>query len=240
MGLPKTVLLAITDYHGPFYLDGKNTGAYFSEIWHPLQVFLKNGFSVQIVSENGEYGLDYHSTQPPAITDEELKVLNDKNSVFNKHLDATKPIADVNPKGYSIFYAAGGHGTTYDFDRGKAPGLNHAAEEIYRHGAVVSAVCHGPMILGQLKDKDGNYLIKGKKVTGFPAKGEDIMKLNEALEKNNARLVEDPVKEAGAVWQEPPEPLAAYVVQDGRIVSGANPASAAPVAEKAIEVFDKL
>lgn len=241
MGLPKTVLLAITDYYGPFYLDGTKTGVYFSEIWHPLRIFLKNGFTVQIVSENGKYGLDDHSVEPPAITDEELKeVLDNKISEFNKHLDAIKPVSDVDPKDYSIFYAAGGHGTTHDFDRGKAPGLDQAAEDIYQHGGLVTAVCHGPMIFGQLKDKDGNYLVKGKKVTGFPEKAEQTMQLMDTLEKNNARLVEEPLKQAGANWQEPPEPLGPYVVQDGRIISGANPASAGPLAEKIVEVFEKL
>jgi D-lactate dehydratase len=38
----------------------------------------------------------------------------------------------------------------------------------------------------------------------------------------------------------PPEPWGAFAIADGRIVTGANPASAHVTAEEAVKAFDKL
>lgn len=56
MSTEKKVLLVCSDYYGPFYEDSSKTGAYFTEVLHPFQVFTKAGYSVQIVSENGNVG----------------------------------------------------------------------------------------------------------------------------------------------------------------------------------------
>lgn len=39
--------------------------------------------------------------------------------------------------------------------------------EFYESGKIVSAVCHGPAALVNVKLSDGTYLIKGQKTTGF-------------------------------------------------------------------------
>ena len=75
------------------------------------------------------------------------------------------------PAQYQIFFAAGGHGAIFDFP--KATKLHKLGAEVYAHGGVVAAVCHGPALLPGVKDlSTGKPLIQGRRVTGFAEKGE--------------------------------------------------------------------
>lgn len=235
--LPKKALLAVTGYNDVFYPDGAKTGLFYSEGLHPYEVFKKAGFEVTVVSENGKVGIDEHSKSPDFLNEEELKILNDPNSEFNTVLSSVQKASGIDPKEFGLFFAAGGHGTVFDFEN--ATDLQHIAEDIYGRGGVVAAVCHGPMILHKVKDpKTGKLLIEGRKVTGFPDSGEDIMQLSSMLKEKNLGFVAASVKETGATWDEPPQPFGDHSVVDGRVVTGANPASAVSTAQKAVDVFN--
>jgi hypothetical protein len=43
--------------------------------------------------------------------------------------------------------------------------LNRVVVEIYENGGILSAVCHGPAALVNLKLNNGQYLVQGKKVS---------------------------------------------------------------------------
>jgi D-lactate dehydratase len=229
---PKKVLLAVTGYYGPFYPDGKNTGAYFSEIYHPYKVFTKNGFEVVIVSENGKVGLDDGSVVPPAVSEEETKLLETKSDPFFSVLNKVVKASSVSAKDFSIFFAAGGHGTVFDFV--SAPHLQGLAAEIYEQGGVVAAVCHGPVILGNIVLSNGEKLLKGKKVTGFTDEGEVLIGLDKVLNEKGFAWVAATLKQAGGLYQDPSDPWASYTVSDQRVVTGVNPASATDTAEKTL------
>lgn len=235
--LPHKVLLVTTDYNDVFYPDGKKTGLFYSEGLHPYEFFTSKGWTVDVVSEDGTYGNDEHSITKDFLSDDELKLLNDPNSPFNKALANIKKPEDINYKDYGILYAAGGHGTIFDFL--KATKIHKIAEDIYENGGIVSAVCHGPLILPPLKDKNGVPLIKGRKVTGFTDEGEVAMGLDKLLKERNLPLVKGAAVAVGADYQQPPSPWESFSVTDGRIVSGANPASATAVAKDALAAFEK-
>lgn len=55
------------------------------------------------------------------------------------------------------------------------------ASQIYENKGVVGAVCHGPCGLVNIKLKNGEYLVKGKKVCSFTNNEETAMKLVEAM-----------------------------------------------------------
>lgn len=235
MALPKRVVLAVTGYYGPFYPDGKNTGIYFTEVLHPFEVFTKNGFEVVIASESGEQGLDDHSVVSPAVNEEELKLLKEKTHPVFKALEKTVKASALNPKDFSIFFAAGGHGTVFDFV--KAPHLQKLAADIYEQGGVVSAVCHGPVILGDVKLSNGDQLLKGKRATGFTDAGEDAVNLTQLLREKGLVFVSEAITNAGGKYEVPKDPWTDYTVVDERVVTGVNPASATSVAERAIAVL---
>ncbi|KAI9354969.1 class I glutamine amidotransferase-like protein [Pilaira anomala] len=239
MSLPRKALIAVTSYNEVFYDDGKKTGLFYTEALHPYLALEKAGFQVDFASETGTYGLDEHSTEKTFLTDEDEKIYKDANHPFNvalnKHLHKA---SDLNPKDYGLFFASAGHATLFDYPT--ARGLQSIAEDIYARGGIVSAVCHGPAILPGIKDlKTGKSIIEGKTVTGFTDKGEEVMNLMDKIKKDNVPTIESAAASVHAKYSSPAEPFDDYSITDGRVVTGANPASAHSTAEKAIEAFEK-
>ncbi len=92
-------------------------------------------------------------------------------------------------------------------------------------GRPIAMVCHAPAILRDLKKDDGEYLIKGLKLTGFKnAEDSEIELLQHLL-----FSLEDELKNRGAHYQSKAnwEP---NVVVDGVLMTGQSPASAVPLA----------
>jgi putative intracellular protease/amidase len=52
------------------------------------------------------------------------------------------------------------------FDLAVDPESHSLIKEFYEKGKVVSAVCHGPAALVNVKLSDGSYLVAGQEVTG--------------------------------------------------------------------------
>jgi len=233
--LPKKAILAVTSGHVQFYEDGKKTGLFYVEGLHPYETLTEAGFQVDIVSETGTCGLDEHSVQDDFLGEDKKTYENDQHP-FNVSLK-TKVLkaSDLDPKQYGLFFAAGGHGTLFDFP--KATALQNIASDIYKRGGVVAAVCHGPAILPGIKDENGKPIIEGKNVTGFTEEGEVQMKLLDKMKAEKLGTVEEDVKKVGAKYVAPPEPWGDFSITDGRLVSGVNPASAKSTAQKAIQAF---
>ncbi|CAI5758594.1 unnamed protein product [Candida verbasci] len=230
------VLLAVTSYYGPFYDDGAKTGLFATEAIEPFEIFRKQGFEVTIASETGKFGYDEHSLSQDFLAGEARKIYEDKNSEFNKAINNIKKASDLDASDYDIFFAAGGHGTLFDFD--KAAALHEIAKITYEDkNGVVSAVCHGPVIFQNLNLADGTPLIKGKKVTGFTDKGEQEMKVVDALRKYAVPTVKQIAEEEGATYVEPQGPWDTFTVTDSKIVTGVNPQSAEKTASDAIKAY---
>lgn len=47
------------------------------------------------------------------------------------------------------------------------PEIKGIAQAIYMHGGYLTSVCHGIAGLLNLKNQEGQYIISGKKITGF-------------------------------------------------------------------------
>ena len=239
MPLPKKAAIIITSYNGPLYPDGMNTGAFLSEVYDPFKAYTDAGFEVDIVSETGKYGWDEHSLSPAFAPQEMIEASKNPENAFAKALANIKKASATTASDYGLVNVAGGHGTVFDFV-GKAPGDAALAGTVYDNGGLVVAVCHGPCLLPDVFDKDGNHIVKGKQVTGFPDSGEIVMGLVETLDKGNLAYTERVLKAAGANYLEAAPPFDSKVVVDGRLVTGANPASATPAAETAIKLFGEL
>lgn len=231
------VLLAITCYNGPFYAEATHnkTGLYATEAIHPFEYFRSQGLEVDFVSETGTFGYDEHSLAPEALTGDDLNVYQNAHSEYNISLKNIKKASDVDPSQYKIFFAAGGHGTLYDFPT--ADGLHKLAQEIWSKQGVIAAVCHGPVIFDNLYDTaTGRPLIEGKKVTGFTDNGETAVGVTPILKANNLATVREIVEKNGGTYDVPSGDWVDYAVADGRLVSGVNPMSATTTAAKAVEV----
>lgn len=220
----KPVLMVLTS-HAQLGDTGKTTGFFLGEVTHPLEVFEKAGLTVELVSiKGGEPPVDGLDLDDPV----NARYWNDP--AFRAKLSATKKLADINPTDYAGVYFSGGHGTMWDFPDDEA--VQKAARELYEAGAPVGAVCHGPAALVNVKLSDGSYLVEGKEVTAFTNEEEDKVRLTEVV----PFLLASKLEERGAKHQPAPN-FEKQVVASGKLVTGQNPASAAGVAEKMVEML---
>lgn len=96
----------------------------------------------------------------------------------------------------------------------------------------VGAVCHAPVALVNVRGKDGDYLIKGKRVTGFTNAEEAAVGLTAVV----PFLLEDRLKERGGIFGRADDWIP-YVQVDGRLVTGQNPASSEAAAEALLKLL---
>src|SRR5215469_5538601 len=86
-------------------------------------------------------------------------------------------------------------------------------------GKPVAAVCHSPAVFHCVMYK-GAPLVKGKRVTGFTNGEEEAVHLTKVV----PFLVEDELKRLGGLYEKAAN-WVPFVLTDGRLVTGQNPAS---------------
>jgi putative intracellular protease/amidase len=132
---------------------------------------------------------------------------------------------------FDAIFFPGGHGPMFDL-AGDATSQKLIAE-FAEKGKVVSAVCHGPAALVNVKLSNGKHLLEGKKVTGFTNVEEEQVGLTKVV----PFLLEDALKQAGATVEKAAEPWGEKVVVDGKLVTGQNPASSKAVGEAIVKAL---
>lgn len=216
----KKALIVVTS-HDRLGDTGRPTGYYLPEVTHPYYALLDAGVEVDVASPKG-------GTAPmdPSSGDRKdpanarfLDTPSDRDKVAR-----TARLAEVDPTVYRAILFAGGHGTMWDF-RGN-PDVQRLAAAIHEQGGVVAAVCHGPAALVDVRLSSGDYLVAGKRVTGFSNDEEEAAELTRVV----PFLLEDALADRGGRYEKAPGGLwQEHVVTDGRLVTGQNPASAAGV-----------
>jgi putative intracellular protease/amidase len=150
-----------------------------------------------------------------------------EDRTFMDGLKQTMKVADADAAKYDAIYLTGGHGVCFDF---RSPALAELPARFWEAGKVVSAVCHGPAGLLEVK-VGGEHLVKGKDVTGFSWAEEGLAKREKAVPYN----LEEELKKRGAKYGKATLPFASHVVEDGMLVTGQNPASASGVGEAVVK-----
>jgi len=235
-GANKRVLMVLSSA-APVMGDGKKSGYYWSETYHPFEVFTKAGYTVDFVSETGTASVDEHSVataeQLMAFEVSALSAWHDKSGPLHAAIAKLRSPAQVNPSDYGIVFFPGGHACSWDLP--SATSVQKLAATIYEQGGVVAAVCHGPAVLGGLKLSSGEYLVKGKKANGFSVEEEDKVGVRTFLTQHGIPMVSDLISKAGGLYEKGPA-MKEYTVNDGRLVTGQNPASAQATAQRALDV----
>lgn len=141
--------------------------------------------------------------------------------------NSLKP-SEVHPEDYQAIYYTGGHGVMWDFPTN--PELQDITRKIYQQGGFVTSVCHGIAGLLNVKDADDNYLIAGKKITGFTTAEEILAGKRKVV----PFLNEEVAKLHGANFQKK-RAYKEFAIQDGQLITGQNPFSARAVAKILIQ-----
>jgi putative intracellular protease/amidase len=218
-----TQILMVLTSHDQLGDTGRSTGWYVSEAAHAWKPFVDAGFDVDFVSPKGGVpAFDGYDESDPLQA--EFMATYPPNGPNTLAPDA------VDPASYAAVYYVGGHGAMWDLPND--PAIAKASAAVYEQGGVVSAVCHGPAGLVNIKLSDGSPLVAGKKVSAFTNDEESAVGLTTTV----PFLLADALAEQGAAHVPGPN-FAANVVVDGRLVTGQNPASAVGVAEAVVALL---
>ena len=216
------ILMVLTS-HDELGDTGKKTGFWLEEFAAPYYAFLDAGATVTLASPaGGQPPLDPSSDTEDTQTKDTTRFKADENA--QKHLATTKKLADMKSDDFDTVFYPGGHGPLWDL----AVDENSIAliETFIKQNKPVAFVCHSPAALKNVKI-DGEYLVKGKTVTGFTNTEEDAVGLTDIV----PFLVEDALKANGGHFEKAAD-WESYVVEDGLLITGQNPASSEDAAQQ--------
>ena len=225
----KKVLFVVTS-HDKLGDTGEKTGFWTEEFAAPYYELLDNGIEIDIATPlGGQPPIDPKSEDPSAATEDTKRFDSDK--VLLEKLKNTHKLADINQADYDAVFYPGGHGPLWDLAEDKNSEALIAA--FYSNNKPIGFVCHAPGVLKNVK-VNGEFLVKGKKVTGFSNTEEEAVGLTKIV----PFLLEDVLQRNGAIYSKVGD-WQPYAVEDGLLITGQNPASSKLVAEKILQQLKK-
>ncbi len=227
----KKLLLIVTNVDK--YASGRlKTGLWLSELTHIYHSAEKKGWDITIASpEGGHVPIDPESLKP-LVLDNISKGYYD-NPAFMGELNQSKSLEALKSDAFDCVYLAGGHATMYDFP--DDPTLQAIISNQYEKGKMVAAICHGVGGLLNVKLSNGEYLIKGKSMTGFDWFEETLARRKREVPFN----LEAAIKERGADLKKAFIPMTSNVVVDGNLITGQNPFSSKEMAKVVTKELEK-
>lgn len=233
MNATSKILIIVTNAD-QFEKVGYRTGLWLGELVEFWEVAEEAGYKMDIASPSGgEIPIDPESLLITEIGDAVgLKGGLSKHyedRTFMDLLNNTLKVSDVDAAAYDAIYMTGGHGVMFDFPTSTS--LTELTAKFYEAGKIVSAVCHGPCGLLEARLSNGEYLINGKNVTGYSWAEEKAAKRDHAVEFS----LEEELRKRGASYSKATIPFGVHVVEDGRLITGQNPRSAAGVGKAVVK-----
>ena len=224
---------------------GWPVGFWWSELTHPYFKFTELGYGVEICSpEGGRCEADPLSDpeDPSEWQAEDVISRGYKHDPgFVKRLENTTKVDDVSVADFDAIVVTGGMGPMVTME--KTPNLHAKFVEFYEAGKVAAALCHGTAIFRYAKLSDGEYLVKGKTVTGFANIEEDFADEYTWTSGALARgthvqpfRIEDEVKKLGAnyiqagLWK-------GFAVRDGNLITGQQNFSGSETADVIVQAL---
>ena len=222
------ILMVLTS-HADLGNTGEKTGFWVEEFAAPYYVFVDAGIDVTLASPAGG--------QPPVDPKSELDDFQTAATErFNTDVNAQQQLAntqvlnELDADDFDGVFYPGGHGPLWDLTDDKdSIGL---IEAFLGSGKPVATVCHASAVLLNAVDKQDVSVVKGKAVTGFSNTEEEAVQLTDIV----PFLLEDELKQKGAEYQKVSD-WNSFVVQDGLLITGQNPASSESAAEKLLNLL---
>lgn len=222
-------ILMILTSHDQLGETGHKTGFWLEEFASPYYVFRDANADITLASPaGGQPPLDPKSDEPDFQTDATRRFKADTEA--QQALANTVKLADVSADEFDAVFYPGGHGPLWDLaEDGHSVNL---IESMSAAGKPVAAVCHAPAVLKNAKNPDGSPLVEGKSVTGFSNTEEDAVQLTGVV----PFLLEDELKAKGGNYSKADD-WNPFVITDGKLVTGQNPASSEQAARAVLELL---
>ncbi|NDV87240.1 type 1 glutamine amidotransferase domain-containing protein [Aurantimonas aggregata] len=217
------ILMVLTS-HDQLGDTGNKTGFWLEEFAAPYYVFKDAGADITLASpKGGQPPLDPKSDAEDAQTEATKRFKADPAA--QQDLANTKVLSTVGADGFDAIFYPGGHGPLWDL--AEDADSRKLIETFAQSDRPVGAVCHAPAIFRHTTAADGKSLVAGRTVTGFTNTEEEGVGLTDIV----PFLVEDMLVANGGNYQKGAD-WASFVVTDGKLVTGQNPASSEEAARK--------
>jgi putative intracellular protease/amidase len=220
------ILMVLTS-HDKLGDTGRKTGFWLEEFAAPYYTFKDAGAEVVIASpKGGQPPLDPKSNEPEFQT--ELTRRFEADPAAQRALANTVPLSSVSEADFDTVFYPGGHGPMWDL--AEDPNSIRLIESTLAAGKPLALVCHAPGVLHRARAADGRPLVAGKRITGFTDTEEEAVGLTKVV----PFLVEDELRSEGGIFSKAAD-WQPYVVTDGLLITGQNPASSGPAAKVLLE-----
>jgi len=223
----KKVLIPVTN-HATLGKTDQENGTFAPELTHAVHVLKEAGIDYEVASINGGkapiYGQDIEGD------DVNSSMLADED--FQNRVNNTIPVSQVNIADYDAVFYPGGFGLLSDLAANEDFAKLSAAH--FENGGILAAVCHGPAALLPIILSNGESLLATKSVTGFTREEEiDYGTINDV-----PFLLEEALARKAARFNKV-KPWGSFVIEDDRVITGQNPASAHAVGEAIVKQLAK-
>lgn len=224
---------------------GWPVGFWWSELTHPYFKFVEQGYQVEMFSpQGGKCEADAMSDPRDASGYSSTDLISMgfiATPALAKLVENTNPVGALQVAEFDAIVVAGGQAPMFSVE--KAVDLQKTFVEFYESGKVAAALCHGTAILRYAKLSNGEYLAKGKTVTGFANVEEDfadnaVWSMN-LLSRDKHVMpwrIEDELKKLGAnyiqagLWR-------GFAVRDGNLITGQQNFSGSETADMVIRAL---
>lgn len=224
------ILIVLTSHSALGNTDEK-TGFWIEEFATPYYIFKEAGVQITLASpKGGQPPIDPKSDAPENQTEATIRYKKDESLL--KLMANTEKLEAITANNFDAVFYPGGHGPLWDLANDKYS--IKLIEDFWDAKKPIATVCHAPSVLLNVKNEDGNYLIKGKTVTGFSNTEEQAVQLDKIV----PFLLEDELKNKGGIYSKK-EDWESYVVKDGLLITGQNPASSEAVAKEVLALLKK-
>ena len=207
---------------------GWPVGFWWSELTHPYYVFTETGYEVEVFSPAGGRCEPDAMSDPNDPSGYSATDLISQGFIHTPALralvESTRPVSAIDPAAFDAIVVAGGQAPMFTFEA--ATDLHTTFVQFYESGKVAAALCHGVAVLAFAKLSTGEYLAKGKTVTGFANVEEDFADnavWSYGLLSRDRHVmpwrIEDRMREIGAnfvqagLWR-------GFAVRDGNLITG--------------------
>lgn len=222
--MSKKILIIVSNANviGP---NNRRTGNFLPEVAHPYGEFNRADYQIDFASLSGD--TPYLDALNLADDPDNLAFLTGKGWA---DMQKAVKLSDVDVSGYDAIFMPGGLAPMVDMPEN--PLLKEVIKETYERGAVVGAVCHGPVSLLNAKLSDGSYIVDGKNLSSFTTAEEDgYARADVPFDLQTALTAQGAIYHTVDPWQD-------FSIADGKLVTGQNPASAKGVAQKMIAILE--
>ncbi len=217
------ILMVLTS-HDQLGDTGKKTGFWLEEFAAPFYVFKDAGAEITLASpKGGQPPIDPSSDAGDSQTEATKRFKADEAA--KEELAKTVVLSTISADGFDAIFYPGGHGPLWDL--AEDTDSQTLIETFAASDRPVGAVCHAPAVFKHTKAADGKPLVSGRTVTSFTNSEENGAGLTEVV----PFLVEEMLMENGADYRKGDD-WASFVVTDGKLVTGQNPASSEEAARQ--------